>query len=113
MTVREDLAAAASTVDGITVLPFYVQAPPVGSGFVHYLRTNYPNKFGGIDTWQIVVAVPPNLAEGQNWIEANRQELVDALKDELIVRTATPTELILDGGSSLRALVIEGDRESE
>lgn len=113
MSVRDDLATAASTVEGITVVPYYVQAPPVGTGFVHYLRTAYPNKFGGVDTWQVVIAVPPDLGTAEKWIEENRGALVAALYPELIVRTATPTDLILDDGGSLRALVIQGDRESE
>lgn len=113
MTAREDIAASASTVDGITVLPYYVQTTQVGTGMVRLDRTDYPDRFGGLDTWQVIVVLPDDVAAAETYIEEKLPLLVAALRFELAVRWAEPRELVLKDGPNLPVLIVAGQRESE
>lgn len=111
MSVREDLAAAASSVEGISVQPYFNQTTKAGSGMVRMDRTDYPNVFGGIVTWQILVMLPQDIAQAEKYLEAKAPALVAALSEHMVVRTVAPQQIQIEGAQILPALVISGTRE--
>lgn len=113
MSAREEIAAAANTVAAVTAKAFYRQTTKPGDAWVRRDRTEYPNKFGGLVTWQVLVIIPQNLAAAEKWIEDNQLALVTALREELIVRSARPADLVIDAGAPVPVLIIEGQREEE
>lgn len=110
MTVREDLAAAASTVDGISCAPFYRQTTKPGDAMVRLARIEYPNVLGGMVTWQVVVLMPADFAAAEKFLDDKLPALVDALSAYMIVNSATPAQLQLENGT-VPAVFIEGQRE--
>ncbi|MET9313825.1 hypothetical protein ABZX12_18590 [Kribbella sp. NPDC003505] len=113
MTAREEIAAAASTVEGVECSPTYqVQTTP-GQAYVQWMRTEYPNRLGGEDYWAVIVTLPSDAAAAQEWIEAHKAALVAALKTELIVTQALPQISPETDNPSKKILAVEGHRESE
>lgn len=111
MTTRTDIAAAASLVAGVNVSAYYRQSLKSGDGFVKLAsRARGDNGFGWVDTWEVWLAVPQDVVAAEKWIEANLQDLIDELDDELVVTNAAPAELVLPGGA-INGLIIAGTRE--
>lgn len=115
MTVREEIAAAVNVLDGIEITAYYELVSAPGQGWVERTRTEFPNRLGGEDYWGVVVMVPADLNAAQRWIDENQPRIVAALKTSkaLIVTTALPQLVAQQDNSSIRALVIEGHRETE
>lgn len=114
--VRTALATAANTVDGIHVSPYRRQVSSPGEGMVRMDRTDYPDPFGGMVTWQVLIVLPQDEATAEVWLEDHQDELVDALSPEMTVRSVIPKELVTQTRPTLTSVpvvVIEGDRERE
>lgn len=110
MGAREDIAAAASTVAGVTVTPKYRQTLKPLQGFVKWSgRRPSDNGLGWMDDWQVWVALSTDVARAEEWLEANLQALIDAADSEAIVTNAVPAELVL-GANSVNGLIIECSR---
>lgn len=112
MSVREEIAKAA-TVDGLTkVSPYYRQSTKAGDGFVQLLELNRgDNGFGFMATWQVVIFVPQDVEAAEKWMENHLQTLIDALEDELIVTNAGPDTALLPSGAT-NTITITGAREA-
>lgn len=110
--VREKIAAAASSAAGVHVTPYYRQVTKPGQGMVRFERTDYPNAFGGLVTWQVVVLLPQNIAQAERWLDENGPALRTAVAEELVVRSMTVAQVVIDEGA-VPAVVIEGNREEE
>jgi hypothetical protein len=115
VTAREDIAAAASTVDGIEVFPEYEHVTTPGQGYVTWLRTEYPNTLGGEDYWGIVITLPPDTAAAQAWVAENLQPLWKALRKSraMTVTGARPDVDLPTDNQAQKVLIVEGHRESE
>ncbi|KRF19660.1 hypothetical protein [Nocardioides sp. Soil796] len=112
--VRQALADAASTVEGITCFPYYKQMTKPGGACVRKDRTEYPNDFGGVNTWQVVVILPQDQAAAEKFMDEKTPLLVAALSPEMRVTEAYPTVTVLpDGGSAVNTVLIQGNREEE
>lgn len=112
--VRNELAAAANTVDGVAVAPYYVQSTKSGSGVVQLNRVEYPNAFGGEAYWEIVVLLPADIAAAQKRSEELIPQLVTALQDHLVVTGATLGRTQLGTtGAGQPCVLIAGHREQE
>lgn len=111
MSIREDIATAA-TVDGVTeVTPYYRQGAKPGQGMVRLDRVaRDASGLGRIATWQVIVFLPQAIATAEAWLDENTTTLLDAIGAELVVLSATPSQVSLDTGTA-PALVIEGARE--
>lgn len=112
MTDREDLAAAASTVDGVTVAPFYRQTTKVGDGWIDDGPiVPAENGFGWIATWRIRVVTPQDNAASQAYLDSKAPALVAALARELTV-TQIDRELGVfeAGGPVVPVITITGAR---
>ena len=110
--VRTALAEAANTVDGISVQPWFRSSTKAGDGMVRLDRITYPNPFGGIRTWQVLIVLPQDLAQAERYLEDKTPALVEALGNEMAVDSATPQQIALDTGA-LPCLVIEGHRAED
>jgi hypothetical protein len=110
--VRKALAVAASTVEGVTCLPYYVQTTTPGAAFVRVDRTEYPDQFGGIRHWNVIVILPQDMGAAEAWVEAHEDALVKALQPELVVTQVQPQRLNTDAGVLL-CVFINGHREKE
>jgi len=113
LIVRQVLAAAASTVEGVDVAQRFRQATKPGSGMVRFGGwTRSTNGFGGVNTWQVWIVLPQDLAAAESWLDDHVDELVEVLSREMVVATVTPQQWALDTGT-VPIVVIEGTREQE
>lgn len=110
--IRTVLAAAANTVPGITGQPYFVQTTAPGVALVRLGRIEYPNPFGGVSFWDVVLTLPQDLATSEHYFEKKVPALRDALAEVLVVKTITPT-LIDFGAGTVPCAVISGHREEE
>lgn len=110
--VRQAIASAASTVDGADVAPYHRQLTRPGDGVVRKDRVEYPNPFGGVATWQVLVMVPDDLAAAQRYLDDQVPALVAAVQQELAVTSVTPG-VYPAGTKSVPVVAIEGHREEE
>lgn len=109
--VRQAIADAANEVADVTVAPYFRPFTTPGEGVVRYDRTDYPNAFGGLVTWQVVVALPQDQRAAEQWLDQNGPALRAAVASALIVRSLTPIQIAIPDAGSIPALVIEGQRE--
>lgn len=112
MNVRDAIAAAASTVVGVNVQPYYTQTTKPGTGCVRRDATTYPNRLAGVVTWSVVVVLPSDLRAADEWMDEHVPQLVAALAREMTVKTATPVVMPFDA-TGVPAVLIEGTREEE
>jgi len=112
--VRNELATAANTVDGVNVSPYYRQSTKPGSGVVQLERIEYPNTFGGEAYWQLIVLLPTGIEAAQKRSEVLIPLLYNALRDHLVVTLAELGQTVLDtSGAAQPCVLISGHREQE
>lgn len=111
---RKALADAASTVDGITCHPYFVQSIKTGQAVVRLDRINYPpDRFGGVVRWNVVVMLPQDQTQAEKYIEKHLDALVDALDGQWQIAEAQPQQLNIPGVGVVPVLIIAGHREQE
>ena len=115
-TVRQEIADAVSTIDGITCFPYYKDGKH-GTAYVEFLRTEYPpihGVLGGEDYWGVVVILPDDLAAAQRFIDTHRGPLFQTLSRNVLIVTQTRPEIIaIPDNPSIKTMVIEGHRAEE
>ena len=112
MSARDELAAAATALDGVSVSEQYRQSLKAGDGFVKWNgRTRGDEGLGWIDTWQVWIALPQDVGAAEKWLTAHLEPLISVLDDVLVVTSATPAELLLSAKPT-NGLIIEGTRPS-
>lgn len=109
---RALLAAAASSVEGIKVTANFRQVTSPGAGMVRLDRVEYPNRFGGVAVWQVIVICPQEVAVAEKFIDEHLDALEQALRTEMSVTRATPQEIVLSDGVRLPCMIVEGTRET-
>lgn len=108
--VRQEIAVAASTVEGVHCFPRYQQVSTPGEAVVKLGRLTRPsNGFGQLYTWQVWLVLPQELDEAEEWLDEHLVELWDALAERMVVQSATPTGMSI-GGATLNGVVVEGVR---
>ena len=110
--VRKALAEAATTVQGIDVAPYFVQTQTPGHGMVRMDRVDYPNPFGGLTTWQVLLVLDQDIAAGEQFLQDIVPDVVDAVREHIAVRNVVVQDLVLDVGR-VPVVVITGQREEE
>lgn len=112
MTVRDDLAAAADSVEGIDANAFYIPGTHAGHTFVRLERIAYPNPFGGIRHWNVITVLPPTLGEAERFLEEKVPLLREALEPHLVITEVVPQQLQLDADRApLLCVFLNGHRE--
>lgn len=117
MTAREEIAAAARTVEygdddtSLDVTEYYRQSVRPGTGFVRLADKNRAeNGFGYIDTWDVLVALPQDIVSAEKFIEQIQGPLLAALEGVMHVQSLTPTSIIFDA-QTVPGIVVTGARE--
>lgn len=110
-TARAAIAAAASTVTGVTCTPYFRQTTKPGDAMVRLGRIDYPMpRLPGSVTWQVVLILPADVAAAEKSLEDTIPALVAALSNEMIVQSVTPTTLVVETGT-VPTVFVEGSRE--
>ena len=113
MSIRDVLAAAANTVTGINAHPYVVGATTPGTTYVRLDRIEYPNPFGGVVHWNVVVLLPQDLASAERFLEEKLPDLKAALDPHMVITSVRPERLDLTGVGVLPAAFINGFREED
>ncbi|HEY0696448.1 MAG TPA: hypothetical protein VGD43_01390 [Micromonospora sp.] len=111
MSVRQDLADAVTTVDGVKCTPYYVSHSKPGAAFVRLDRIEYPNRFGGVAHWNVVLILPQDLADAERFLEAKHPLIKAAVEEHLVVTSITPQQLQVGTGAPIPCAFINGHRE--
>lgn len=112
MGVRQELAAAASAA-GVAVSAYYRQDFDPGAGFVRLDRIEYPNPFGGVCHWNVVVMLPQDLADAERFIEQRIPAVRAAAAEVMTVTQIRPEQLQIPNAGVLPCVFINGHREEE
>lgn len=113
MSIRTDIATAASTVEGITGHPYVVGDTSPGTVYPRIDRIEYPNPFGGVLYLNVVLVLPQDLAEAEQYLEQKLPALKTALEPHLVLTTVRPQRLQLDGVGVLPVAFLNGHREAD
>lgn len=111
MSVRVEIADAASTVDGITAHPYFKQGSHPGHTFVRIDRIEYPNPFGGVCFWSVIVVLPSDMEQAEKFIETKVPLIRAAIDPHLAITEVVPQRLNIMGTSDLLCVFINGHRE--
>lgn len=113
MSTRTDLAAAASTVAGITGHAYVVGDTDPGTVYPRLERIEYPNAFGGVAHWNVVLVLPQDYAEAEQYVESKLPALKAALDPHLVITAVVLQRLQLEGIGTLPVAFINGHRETD
>jgi len=111
MTAREEIATAASTVDGVSVTPYYRTPLPM-KGYVRLALSSPDSAFPKemVDTWEVVIPIGQDPVQAEKKIDDIRGALLDALRPVLYITGLEPVTLTYDG-AQITALSITGTKE--
>lgn len=114
MSTRDIIATAASTVDGVLCEPYFGGNTDPGGAFVKLDSTQYPNKFGGVDRWKVVLVLPQDLTTAERFADERIPALVTALLPELQITESTGVQRFdIPGVGIFLTASITGLRETE
>lgn len=96
---RAEIAAAANTAAGVKCSPSYSQISRPGHAMVRLGNaTRDLSGFGFMVTWQVLIALPQEIAAADKWIDDHATALLDALAGAGVPEGFEPVELQLDSG---------------
>ncbi|WP_340540421.1 hypothetical protein [Nocardioides sp. GXZ039] len=113
MSTRTEIAEAANAVEEITAHTYVVPDLEPGTVYPRLSRTDYPNRFGGIAHWSVVLVLPQDLAEAEQYLERMQPLLIEALAPVLPITSVEPQRLQLDGVGVLPVAFFNGHREAD
>lgn len=111
--VRQAIADAANTVEGIHVHPYYRQGGKAGNGNIQISHVNFPNPFGGIVTWDVVILLPVDIESAQKRADELLPLLWPALSQALAVDDISFGTTSQDNRSGQPCLIATGHRAME
>lgn len=113
LDVRNEIAAAATAATSLVSCdPYFRQTTSPGEACVRYGQTEFPNRFGGLATWEVVIHLPQDVAEAERFIDDAKADLQAALAPAMTVRRMYPASATY-GTARTNLLVIEGTREED
>lgn len=113
LAVRQALATAATAVADVDCDPHFIQSTRPGSAMVRLDRIEYPNAFGGICHWNVIVMLPQDQAQAEQWIDNHKTALREAIAEELVITSIQPQRLETKTAGVLLCVFINGHREEE
>lgn len=113
MSTRTELAGAADQVEGLTAHPYVTGDTEPGTVWVRLERIEYPNPFGGIAYWNVVLVLPQDLAEAEQYLEATLPQLKASLEPHLVITSVTPQRIEIPGVGILPCAFVNGHREQD
>lgn len=109
-TTRAALAAALSTVSGVTG---YAQRPKVfkaGDAWPQWRGSERADSIGFYETWNVLVVLPADETTADSYADVNQAALLNALRPVLFIDSFAPATLPADG-NDMYALLITGRTE--
>lgn len=113
MSTRTELTDAANAVAGITAHTYVVGDTDPGTVYPRLDRIEYPNPFGGVAHWNVVLVLPQGEAEAEKYVEDMVPTLKAALDPHLVITAVVLQRLQLDGVGILPVAFINGHREAD
>ncbi len=113
MSTRSELVAAVRPLPGITGHEYVVGDTTPGTLYPRLDRIEYPNPFGGIAHWNVVLVLPQDLAEAERYVEDNLPAVKAALDPHIVITAVVLQRLQLDGIGILPVAFINGHREAD
>lgn len=113
MSTRTELAAAANTVEGITAHTYIVGDTDPGTVYPRLDRIEYPNAFGGVAHWNVVLVLPQDYAAAEAYVEQKLPALKAAIDPHIVITAVLLQRLQLDGVGTLPVAFINGHREAD
>lgn len=108
--VRQAIATAVSTVEGVTCTPYHREVTKAGESWVRLDRIAVDDsRFGSISTWQVVVLLPQNLVQAETQIDELGQALIEATEDVWAFQSLTPGQIPI-ANTTVPCVVLEGAR---
>lgn len=113
--IRQAIADAANTVEGVTAHPNYWQATNAGSAMVRLDRITRDES--GLPYWMarwaLWVIAPASIETAEAWLDAHVPALVTALDPVLHVSAVNPQTFLLGSAGQVPGVAIEGTHEYE
>lgn len=110
--IRTSISEAVNTVEGVTCHPYYTEATAPGSCHLQLDRIEYPNPFGGVAHWRVVVLlVAEDWAASDKYLEETVPLIKAAVDEHLAVTSVTKEQLNISGVGAIPCAVINGHRE--
>lgn len=105
MTTRADIAAALSTITGVSGSEY--RPSVLGSGVAWAQMAAWDRDAGQafIRTWNIFIVLPADERQAAQWLDANLDAVADALRADVFVDRVEPVTLPADSGSLFAALI--------
>lgn len=113
MSTRADIASAANTVEGITAHEYVVGDTDPGTVYPRLDRLEYPNPFGAVAHWNVVLVLPQDYAEAEKYVEGMLPPLKAALDPHIVITAVELQRLQLDGAGVLPVAFLNGHREAD
>lgn len=113
MSTRTEIATAADTVEGITGHEYVVGDTEPGTVYPRLDRVEYPNPFGGVAHWNVVLVLPQDYADAERYVEEKLPALKAAVDPHLVITAVVLQRLQLDGIGTLPVAFINGHREQD
>lgn len=114
MSTRTELAEAADALPFVPKgHPYFVQSTKPGTVWVRLERTDYPNPFGGVTFWNVVMVLPQGQEAAEKFLEEHQAPLVKALEPHLVITSVVPQRVDIPGAGILPCAFFNGHRESD
>lgn len=108
--IRQEIADAAMTVADINCSIYFRQSMrPFDASVRLAVRNRSSDGFGFMDTWQVWIALPQDVAAAEKWLDQNIDAVSEALGEAMIVTSVTPSEMVIDAGT-IPGVIFEGAR---
>lgn len=109
-TTRAALAAALSTVSGITGYALRPKVLRAGDAWPQWRGSERDDTIGFVETWNVLVVLPSDETTADSYADTNQAALLDALRPVMFVASFAPT-LFTAEGNDVYALLITGRTE--
>lgn len=110
--IRQEIADACSSVEGVIVSPHISSSTKAGTGSVRWAGLVRDN-LGGLATWQVVLWLSSDMATAERFVDTKLPLVLDALRESRAMfpdLRVTAQTFVLDT-AEVAAVVIEGQRE--
>lgn len=108
---RAEIAAAVSTLDGLTGFAERPANPKAGDAWPQWRGAERAGGFAFLETWQVVIVMPSEEVKADEWADLYGYELAQILQPVLHVTGIQPATLPVSGQNDTYALMITGVRE--
>jgi hypothetical protein len=113
VSTRTEIVAALQGLDGITAHEHVVATLEPGTAYARLDRIEYPNRFGGVAFWNVVLVLPQALPDAERFLEQHLHPVKDALSPVLPITSVVPQRLEIPGTATVTVAFFNGHREAD